>query len=455
MTLSIVILAAGKGTRMNSQLPKVLQPLAGKPILQYVLDTSQSLQPNNISIVAGYKSEMLRNLINDKNLSWRIQDEQLGTGHAVIQAIPDLNCKKTLILYGDVPLIKKSDLQALIKKSDTGLAVMTHIKVDAQGYGRIIKKDNNIKGIIEEKDCSEEQKKIKEINTGILAADTKYLKKWLKRLTNENAQKEYYLTDIVKFAVEDNITVSSHRVENEITILGVNSKRELANVERGFQLNKAEELLDKGVTIIDPSRIDIRGKLECGEDVTIDIGCIFEGNVNLGNNVHIKPYSFIKNSDIDESSVIEAFSHIDSSKVGSSCRIGPHARLRPGTILETEVHIGNYVEIKNSLIDQGTKINHLSYIGDSEIGKNVNIGAGTITCNYDGIRKSKTNISDNVFIGSNTSLVAPIKIDKNSVVGAGSVITKNVKKKVLALTRAPQLEIKNYNTVVWSSNIWE
>lgn len=444
MTLSIVILAAGKGTRMNSQLPKVLQPLAGKPILQYVLDTSQSLQPNNISIVAGYKSEMLRNLINDKNLSWRIQDEQLGTGHAVIQAIPDLNCKKTLILYGDVPLIKKSDLQALIKKSDTGLAVMTHIKVDAQGYGRIIKKDNNIKGIIEEKDCSEEQKKIKEINTGILAADTKYLKKWLKRLTNENAQKEYYLTDIVKFAVEDNITVSSHRVENEITILGVNSKRELANVERGFQLNKAEELLDKGVTIIDPSRIDIRGKLECGEDVTIDIGCIFEGNVNLGNNVHIKPYSFIKNSDIDESSVIEAFSHIDSSKVGSSCRIGPHARLRPGTILETEVHIGNYVEIKNSLIDQGTKINHLSYIGDSEIGKNVNIGAGTITCNYDGVDKHKTIIEDDVFVGSNTQIVAPLRVGKGATIGAGSTITKDVPENDLTLSRAQQKTISGW-----------
>ena len=384
MTLSIVILAAGKGTRMNSQLPKVLQPLAGKPILQYVLDTSHSLQPNNISIVAGHKSEMLRELIKDKNISWRIQDAQLGTGHAVIQAIPDLKSDKTLILYGDVPLIKKADLQSLIKKSNTGLAVMVHIKNDANGYGRIIREDYEIQGIIEDKDCNEEQKKIKEINTGILAADTKYLKQWLSRLTNENAQKEYYLTDIVKFAVEDNITVSSHEAKEEVSISGVNSKSELAYIERGLQLNKAEELMDKGVTILDPSRIDIRGQLKCGQDVTIDVGCIFEGDVNLGNNVHIKPYSFIKNSDINESSIIEAFSHIDSSKVGSSCRVGPYARLRPGTVLENEVHIGNYVEIKNSLVDQGTKINHLSYIGDSEIGKNVNIGAGTITCNYDG-----------------------------------------------------------------------
>ena len=444
MTLSIVILAAGKGTRMNSQLPKVLQPLAGKPILQYVLDTTHSLQPNNISIVAGHKSEMLRELIKDKNISWRIQDTQLGTGHAVIQAIPDLNSDKTLILYGDVPLIKKVDLQSLIKKSDTGLAVMTHIKNDANGYGRILREDNKIQGIIEDKDCNEEQKKIKEINTGILAADTKYLKQWLNRLTNENAQKEYYLTDIVKFAVEDNITVSSHEVEEEISISGVNSKSELAYIERGLQLNKAEELMEKGVTVLDPNRIDIRGQLTCGQDVTIDVGCIFEGNVNLGNNVHIKPYSFIKNSDIDENSTIEAFSHIDSSKVGSSCRVGPYARLRPGTFLESEVHIGNYVEIKNSLVDKGTKINHLSYIGDSEIGKNVNIGAGTITCNYDGVNKHKTIIEDDVFVGSNTQIVAPLKVGKGATIGAGSTITKDVPKNDLTLSRAQQKTISGW-----------
>ena len=444
MTLSIVILAAGKGTRMNSQLPKVLQPLAGKPILQYVLDTTHSLQPNNISIVAGHKSEMLRELIKDKNISWRIQDRQLGTGHAVIQAIPDLNSDKTLILYGDVPLIKKADLQSLIKKSDTGLAVMTHIKNDANGYGRILREDNKIQGIIEDKDCNKEQKKIKEINTGILAADTKYLKQWLNRLSNENAQKEYYLTDIVKFAVEDNITVSSHEVEEEISISGVNSKSELAYIERGLQLNKAEELMEKGVTVLDPNRIDIRGQLKCGQDVTIDIGCIFEGNVNLGNNVHIKPYSFIKNSDIDENSTIEAFSHIDSSKVGSSCRVGPYARLRPGTVLESEVHIGNYVEIKNSLVDQGTKINHLSYIGDSEIGKNVNIGAGTITCNYDGVDKHKTIIEDDVFVGSNTQIVAPLKVGKGATIGAGSTITKDVPKNDLTLSRAQQKTISGW-----------
>ena len=444
MTLSIVILAAGKGTRMNSQLPKVLQPLAGKPILQYVLDTTHSLQPNNISIVAGHKSEMLRELIKDKNISWRIQNTQLGTGHAVIQAIPDLNSDKTLILYGDVPLIKKADLQSLIKKSDTGLAVMTHIKNDANGYGRILREDNKIQGIIEDKDCNKEQKKIKEINTGILAADTKYLKQWLNRLSNENAQKEYYLTDIVKFAVEDNITVSSHEVEEEVSISGVNSKSELAYIERGLQLNKAEELMEKGVTVLDPNRIDIRGQLKCGQDVTIDVGCIFVGNVNLGNNVHIKPYSFIKNSDIDENSTIEAFSHIDSSKVGSSCRVGPYARLRPGTVLESEVHIGNYVEIKNSLVDQGTKINHLSYIGDSEIGKNVNIGAGTITCNYDGVDKHKTIIEDDVFVGSNTQIVAPLKVGKGATIGAGSTITKDVPKNDLTLSRAQQKTISGW-----------
>ncbi len=444
MTLSIVILAAGKGTRMNSQLPKVLQPLAGKPILQYVLDTSHSLQPNNISIVAGFKSEMLRDLIRDKNISWRIQENQLGTGHALMQAIPDLKSDKTLILYGDVPLIKKVDLQSLIKKSDTGLAVMTHIKNDAKGYGRILREEEKIQGIIEEKDCREEQKKIKEINTGILAANTKYLKNWLKRLTNENAQKEYYLTDIVKFAVDDNIKVSSHEVDEEISISGVNSKKELAYIERGLQLKKAEDLMNTGVTIIDPSRIDIRGQLKCGQDVTIDVGCIFEGNVNLGNNVHIKAYSFLKDTDIDENTVIEAYSHIDSSKVGLFCRVGPFARLRPGTVIDDEVHIGNYVEIKNSLIDKGTKINHLSYIGDSEIGKNVNIGAGTITCNYDGVDKHKTVIEDDVFVGSNTQIVAPLKIGKGATIGAGSTITKDVPKNDLTLSRPQQKTISGW-----------
>ena len=321
---------------------------------------------------------------------------------------------------------------------------MTHIKNDANGYGRIIREDYEIQGIIEDKDCNEEQKKIKEINTGILAADTKYLKQWLSRLTNENAQKEYYLTDIVKFAVEDNITVSSHEAKEEVSISGVNSKSELAYIERGLQLNKAEELMDKGVTILDPSRIDIRGQLKCGQDVTIDVGCIFEGDVNLGNNVHIKPYSFIKNSDINESSTIEAFSHIDSSKVGSSCRVGPYARLRPGTVLENEVHIGNYVEIKNSLVDQGTKINHLSYIGDSEIGKNVNIGAGTITCNYDGVDKHKTIIEDDVFVGSNTEIVAPLKVGKGATIGAGSTITKDVPKNDLTLSRTQQKTISGW-----------
>jgi bifunctional UDP-N-acetylglucosamine pyrophosphorylase/glucosamine-1-phosphate N-acetyltransferase len=444
MTLTIVILAAGKGTRMNSQLPKVLQPLAGKPILQYVLDTTHSLKPNNISIVAGHKSEMLRELIKDKNISWQIQDTQLGTGHAVIQAIPDLNSDKTLILYGDVPLIKKADLQSLIKNSDTGLAVMTHIKNDANGYGRILREDNKIQGIIEDKDCNKEQKKIKEINTGILAADTKYLKLWLNRLSNENAQKEYYLTDIVKFAVDDNIKVSSHEVDEEISISGVNSKKELAYIERGLQLKKAEDLMNTGVTIIDPSRIDIRGQLKCGQDVTIDVGCIFEGNVNLGNNVHIKAYSFLKDTDIDENTVIEAYSHIDSSKVGLFCRVGPFARLRPGTVIDDEVHIGNYVEIKNSLIDKGTKINHLSYIGDSEIGKNVNIGAGTITCNYDGVDKHKTVIEDDVFVGSNTQIVAPLKIGKGATIGAGSTITKDVPKNDLTLSRPQQKTISGW-----------
>ena len=444
MSLNVVILAAGKGTRMHSDKPKVLQPLSNKSILQHVLDTSNLLQTNNIIIVTGYKSDLIKTSISDPKISWRLQDKQLGTGHAVKQSIPDLSNEKTLILYGDVPLIEKSDLQKLIKAADSGLAVMTFIKDNPCGYGRIERRQGKIHAIIEEKDSTEEQRKITEINTGIMAVNTKYLISWLGKLNNENSQNEYYLTDIVKLAVKDGIIISSHTAKNELSITGVNSKKELAFIERGFQLKKAEELMSKGVTLIDPNRIDIRGELICGKEVSIDIGCVFEGKVTLGNNVQVKPYSIIKDSYIAENTTIEPFSYIDSSKVGPACRIGPYARLRPGSILEGSAHIGNFVEIKNSAINFGTKINHLSYIGDSEIGKNVNIGAGTITCNYDGINKHKTIIEDNVFVGSDTQIVAPLKIGKGATIGAGSTITKDVPEENLTLSRSQQKTISGW-----------
>ena len=444
MSLNVVILAAGKGTRMHSDKPKVLQPLSNKSILQHVLDTSNLLQTSNIIIVTGYKSDLIKTSISDPKISWRLQDKQLGTGHAVKQSIPDLSNEKTLILYGDVPLIEKSDLQKLIKAADSGLAVMTFIKDNPYGYGRIERRQGKIHAIIEEKDSTEEQRKITEINTGIMAVNTKYLISWLGKLNNENSQNEYYLTDIVKLAVKDGIIISSHTAKNELSITGVNSKKELAFIERGFQLKKAEELMSKGVTLIDPNRIDIRGELICGKEVSIDIGCVFEGKVTLGNNVQVKPYSIIKDSYIAENTTIEPFSYIDSSKVGPTCRIGPYARLRPGSILEGSAHIGNFVEIKNSAINFGTKINHLSYIGDSEIGKNVNIGAGTITCNYDGINKHKTIIEDNVFVGSDTQIVAPLKIGKGATIGAGSTITKDVPEENLTLSRSQQKTISGW-----------
>lgn len=444
MSLNVVILAAGKGTRMHSDKPKVLQPLSNKSILQHVLDTSNLLQTNNIIIVTGYKSDLIKTSISDSKISWRLQDKQLGTGHAVKQSIPDLSNEKTLILYGDVPLIEKSDLQKLIKAADSGLAVMTFIKDNPYGYGRIERRQGKVHAIIEEKDSTEEQRKITEINTGIMAVNTKYLISWLGKLNNENSQNEYYLTDIVKLAVKDGIIISSHTAKNELSITGVNSKKELAFIERGFQLKKAEELMSKGVTLIDPNRIDIRGELICGKEVSIDIGCVFEGKVTLGNNVQVKPYSIIKDSYIAENTTIEPFSYIDSSKVGPACRIGPYARLRPGSILEGSAHIGNFVEIKNSAINFGTKINHLSYIGDSEIGKNVNIGAGTITCNYDGINKHKTIIEDNVFVGSDTQIVAPLKIGKGATIGAGSTITKDVPEENLTLSRSQQKTISGW-----------
>ncbi len=445
MSLSIVILAAGKGTRMRSDLPKVLQPLAHKPLLGYVIDASMSFNPNQLIVVYGYGGDQVQKTFSSQHIQWVEQKEQLGTGHAVMQTISLMKEEgSTLILYGDVPLIDQTTIQRLIQKGQKNLAVLTYTKEDPKGYGRIIRKEGRIQKIVEEKDCDTAQKNIKEINTGIMCAPNHLLKNWIQRLTNQNAQKEYYLTDIVGLSIEDNIEVFSESADNEVSITGINSKFELATMERNYQLMTAKKLMDEGVTLMDPSRIDIRGEVIAGQDVTIDVGCIFEGKVVLGNHVKVAAYSHIKDSVIGDHTLIEPYSHIVESEVGKHCRVGPFARLRPGTKLQHHVHIGNFVEIKNSKVNDETNINHLSYIGDSFVGKSVNIGAGTITCNYDGANKHPTTIEDDVFIGSNSALVAPVKIGKGATVAAGSTITKDAPPGELTVSRSKQTSIAGW-----------
>ena len=445
MSLSIVILAAGKGTRMRSDLPKVLQTLAHKPLLGYVIDASISFNPSALIVVYGYGGDQVQKTFPSQHIQWVEQKEQLGTGHAVQQAMPLIKDEgSTLILYGDVPLIDKTTIQRLIKKGQKNLAVLTYTKEDPKGYGRIVRKDDRIQKIVEEKDCDASQKDIKEINTGIMCAPNHLLKNWLKRLNNQNAQKEYYLTDIVGLSIEDNVEVLSESADNEVSITGINSKSELASMERNYQLMTAKKLMEEGVTVMDPSRIDVRGEVIAGQDVTIDVGCIFEGKVVLGNHVKVAAYSHIKDSVIGDYTLIEPYSHIVESEVGSHCRVGPFARLRPGTKLQHHVHIGNFVEIKNSKVNDETNINHLSYIGDSFVGKSVNIGAGTITCNYDGANKNTTTIEDDVFIGSNSALVAPVKIGKGATIAAGSTITKDAPPGELTVSRSKQTSIAGW-----------
>ena len=445
MSLSIVILAAGKGTRMRSDLPKVLQPLAHKPLLGYVIDASMSFNPNQLIVVYGYGGDQVQKTFSSQHIQWVEQKEQLGTGHAVMQTIPLMKEEgSTLILYGDVPLINQTTIQRLIQKGQKNLAVLTYTKEDPKGYGRIIRKEGRIQKIVEEKDCDKAQKNIKEINTGIMCAPNHLLKNWIQRLTNQNAQKEYYLTDIVGLSIEDNVEVLSESADNEVSITGINSKSELASMERNYQLMTAKKLMEEGVTLIDPSRIDIRGEVTAGQDVTIDVGCIFEGKVHLGNHVKIAAYSHIKDSTIGDHTSIEPYSHIVESSVGAHCRVGPYARLRPGTKIQHHVHIGNFVEIKNSEVNDETNINHLSYVGDSSIGKSVNIGAGTITCNYDGVNKHHTTIEDDVFIGSNSALVAPVKIGKGATIAAGSTITKDAPPGELTVSRSKQTSIAGW-----------
>ncbi|MGJ8619547.1 MAG: bifunctional UDP-N-acetylglucosamine diphosphorylase/glucosamine-1-phosphate N-acetyltransferase GlmU [Methylophilaceae bacterium] len=436
--LNIIILAAGKGTRMHSTMPKVLHKVGGQAILGHVIECAINLDPQKIIVVHGYEGEKVKSAFQHMPIIWAEQKEQLGTGHAVQQAMPFIDLEATtLILLGDVPLVSIEACKGLIKKANQQLVIQSFIKNNPTGYGRIVRDSKGLlTAIVEHKDATKAQLAITEVNTGIMAMPAEYLNRWLNRLTNDNAQQEYYLTDIVRLAVEDHIAVNAEVAEDEWNVTGINSKSDLAAIERVFQLRQANILLEQGITLIDPARIDVRGKIEASKDVEIDIGCIFEGEVRLGEGVKIGAYCVLKNVSIAAGTNIAPFSHIDEATIGENSKIGPYARIRPGTHLENETHIGNFVELKNAKIDTGSKVNHLSYIGDATIGKKVNIGAGTITCNYDGANKFKTIIEDDAFIGSDSQLVAPVTIGKGSTIAAGSTITKDTPEDALTLCRA-------------------
>ena len=438
--LNIIILAAGKGTRMHSNKPKVLHEIGGKPILAHVIACANALNPQKIIVVYGFGGEIVREAFVHEAIIWVNQAEQHGTGHAVQQALPHLDDNaNTLILLGDVPLVDVEACKKLIEQAQNKLAILSFNKPDPTGYGRIVRGDaNNVTAIVEHKDATEAQRKISEVNTGIMAMPSVQLKNWLSRLSNNNAQGEYYLTDIVEFAVQDDIEVVAEITPDEWSVTGINSKTDLSLIERVYQNRIAHKLLQQGVTLRDPARLDVRGDLQCGRDVEIDVNCVFEGDVILGDKVKIAANCVIKNAVIATGTQILPFTHIEDSKIGENSRIGPYARLRPGTILQNDTHVGNFVELKNATVDIGSKINHLSYVGDSSIGKNVNIGAGTITCNYDGANKFRTIIEDNAFIGSDTQLIAPVTVGKDATIAAGSTISKDVPAGGLTVCRAKE-----------------
>lgn len=440
--MNIVILAAGMGKRMNSDLPKVLHPLAGKSLLGHVVDTARTLDPQRLVVVYGHGGEQVQAAFaGQTDVQWALQSPQLGTGHAVAQAVPMLvDDVPTLILYGDVPLVKASTLQRLAEAAKGGkLALLSQHVAAPTGYGRVVRDAaGNVSRIVEQKDADAETLKINEINTGILVCPTRPLKRWLTALKNDNAQGEYYLTDVIAAAVADGTGVVTAHPDAEWETLGVNSKTQLAFLERRHQRNLADRLTDSGVMLADPDRIDIRGTLECGRDVSIDVGCVFEGTVRLGKGVKIGPNCVLKDCTLADGTQVQAMSVIDSAEVGAQGRIGPFARLRPGTKLGEDSHIGNFVELKNATTGTGSKINHLSYVGDAEIGSRVNIGAGTITCNYDGVNKHKTIIEDDVFVGSDSQLVAPVTVRRGATLAAGTTLTREAPADSLTLSRVPQ-----------------
>lgn len=441
--INIVILAAGKGTRMRSDLPKVLHNIAGKPLVRHVIDTARGLSPACLCVIYGHGGQLVPTQLAAADVVFAKQEPQLGTGHAVQQALPFLHDQlPTLILAGDVPLTKLSSLQALVAAAGNDkLGILTINLKDPTGYGRIVRHNGQIQSIVEHKDATIEQLAITEINTGIMVMPTAKLKQWLATLKNNNAQGEFYLTDVIAKAVADGVEITSAQPDAEWETLGVNSKVQLAQLEGLYQQHLAHDLLEQGVTIIDPARITIRGALTCGRDVEIDVGCIFEGDVTLGDNVKIGAYSIIKDAHILAGANIKPYCHIDGAEVGANAQIGPYARLRPETTLADDVHIGNFVEVKKSTVGKGSKANHLSYIGDTIIGQRVNVGAGTITCNYDGANKFQTIIEDDVFIGSDSQLVAPVKVGKGATLGAGTTLTKDAPEGQLTVSRARQVSL--------------
>lgn len=429
---------------MNSALPKVLHPVAGRPMLAHVLDTARTLSPSRLVVVVGHGAEHVREAVAAPDVAFADQTQQLGTGHAVMQALPMLDDNQpTLVLYGDVPLTTAATLEALVHAAGAErMGVLTVEMPDPTGYGRIVRDAaGNIVRIVEQKDASDEIRAIREINTGIIVCPTGHLRRWLATLGNNNAQGEYYLTDTIERAATEGVEIVSAQPAALWETLGVNSKVQLAEVERIHQRNLAQRLLEAGVTLLDPARIDVRGQLTCGRDVTIDVGCVFEGRVHLDDGVHMGAHCVIRNATIGAGARVQPFCHIEEAKIGPAGRIGPYARLRPGTELGEDVHIGNFVEVKNSQVGDHSKANHLAYVGDTTVGQRVNIGAGTITCNYDGVNKSRTVIEDDAFIGSDTQLVAPVTVGRGATIGAGTTLTKDAPAGKLTLSRAKQMTL--------------
>lgn len=451
--LQVVILAAGQGTRMRSGLPKVLHPIAGRAMLRHVIAAAAALNSQKTVTVVGHGAAMVESAMADAGVQFALQSPQLGTGHAVQMALPVLEPLpaegQVLILYGDVPLIQPTTLQALLQAAGDGVGLVTQQLENPTGYGRIVRDaSGNVVCNVEEKDATDAQRKITEVNTGILCLPAKYLAKWLAALSNNNAQGEYYLTDLLGLAVKDGVPVHTVQPVHDWEVAGVNSKVQLAALEREWQQHQAEQLMIEGVRLADPARIDVRGMLSCGRDVSIDVGCIFEGRVTLEEGVQIGPYCVLRDVTVKAGARIDAFSHLDQSEVGPDAVVGPYARLRPGSTLGAGAHVGNFVELKNTQLGNGSKANHLAYVGDATVGERVNIGAGTITCNYDGANKHRTVIEDDAFIGSDTQLVAPVTVGRGATLGAGTTLTKDAPPAALTVSRAKQLSLTGWQRPV-------
>ena len=450
-SLNIAILAAGEGKRMRSSLPKVLHPLGGRPLLAHVLDTARRLAADRICVVYGHGGEAVRSGFPEHDLAWALQDPPQGTGHALAQALPQLAPDGvTLVLFGADPLARFETLEAVVRRAKEGaLSLLTIELDDPTGYGRIVRGPGGaVTAIVEHKDATLEQRAIREINTGVMAAPTECFARWLAAIDNRNASGEYYLTDVIALAVKEGVPIETSRAASVIETLGVNTMRELAQLERLYQRAQADVLLDAGVTLADPGRIDIRGALSCGADVTIDVGCVFEGTVRLADGVAVGAHCVLKNVTVEAGSQVLPFSHLEDATIGANCRVGPYARLRPGAVLADDVHIGNFVEVKASSIGRGSKANHLAYVGDTTMGAGVNFGAGSITANYDGANKHRTVIEDDASIGSNCVLVAPIKIGHGATIGGGSTIAKEAPAETLTVARARQASLPGWKRPV-------